>query len=103
MFDIALSSAVVSAPVTFETPGVVVLGCSIHDFMVGYVLVVPTPFFAVTSASGTAILRNLPLDTHDVYAWHAGAAAPTQALEVAIVESALANAEFRIALKPDGL
>lgn len=103
VFDIPLSRDVVSAPVVFDKAGVVVIGCNIHDFMVGYILVVDTPFFAVTNASGTAILRGLPTDTHDVYVWHPGMPGPSAAQEFAVTGSAIVNAEFRVGLRPDGL
>lgn len=103
VFDIPLSRDVVSAPVVFDKSGVVVIGCNIHDFMVGYLMVVDTPYFAVTNASGTAILRGLPTDTHDVYVWHPGMAAPSTAREIAVAGVEIVNAEFAVALRPDGL
>ena len=36
----------------FDHPGVVTLGCNIHDHMVGYVVVVDSPHYAVTDADG---------------------------------------------------
>ena len=41
-----------SAAVVFDKPGVVVLGCNIHDWMVGYVYVSESPYFAKTNAEG---------------------------------------------------
>ncbi len=42
--------------VVFDVSGMVTLGCNIHDWMVAYVIVVPTPFFGKTDPSGrTAI------------------------------------------------
>jgi len=38
----------------------VVLGCNIHDWMVGYIYVSETPFFAKTEASGKATVDDLP-------------------------------------------
>ena len=84
VFNVPLSRDVVSAPVLFDKAGVVVIGCNIHDFMVGYLLVVDTPYFAVTNASGTAILRNLPADTHDVYVWHPGIPGSPPSQQIAV-------------------
>ena len=103
VFDSPLSRDVVSAPVSFDKPNVVVIGCSIHDFMVGYLLIVDTPYFAVTNGSGTAVLRGLAQDTHDVYVWHPGMPAPTAAQEVVVTNAAIVNVEFRVGLRPDGL
>ncbi len=102
-FTIPLSRDVVSAPVVFDTAGVVVVGCSIHDWMIAYVLVLDTPYYAVTNATGTAVLQNLPADTHDVYVWHPGMTTPPQPLPITVAAGAIGNAEFRIDLKLDGL
>lgn len=56
-------------PLTFETPGVVTLGCNIHDDMVGYILVVDTSFFALTDEAGRATLEALPIGRYAVHAW----------------------------------
>ena len=45
---------------TFDKPGVVALGCNIHDDMIAFIRVVDTPFAAKTDASGAAVVRGLP-------------------------------------------
>jgi len=44
----------------FDAPGLVVLRCDIHEHMRGLILVLSTPFFAVTDADGRFRLRGLP-------------------------------------------
>lgn len=44
-------------PITFEYPGVVTLGCNIHDGMLGYVVVVDTAVFGLTDAAGRISLQ----------------------------------------------
>ena len=44
-------------PVTFNHDGVVMLGCNIHDHMLGYIVVVDTESFGLTDASGRVSLR----------------------------------------------
>ena len=39
-------------PVQFDQPGVVTLGCNIHDNMIAYMLVTDAPFFGRTDALG---------------------------------------------------
>ena len=56
--------------IVFDKAGVVTLGCNIHDWMIGYIAVVPTPFFAKTDANGVARLRDLPQGAYDLHAWH---------------------------------
>lgn len=38
--------------VNFESAGIVILGCNVHDYMLGYILVVDTPLFALTNGNG---------------------------------------------------
>ncbi len=69
-FELHLYHGMAASPVVFDKPGLVVLGCNIHDSMVAYVMVVDTPWFAKTDASGHATLDRLPPDGYTVTAWH---------------------------------
>ncbi len=44
-------------PVTFNHNGVVMLGCNIHDHMLGYIVVVDTDVFELTDESGSVLLN----------------------------------------------
>jgi plastocyanin len=68
-FTLKIYSGVPANPVMFDKPGIVVLGCNIHDSMVAWVLVIDTPFFARTDASGEAVLPNLPPGAYTLRAW----------------------------------
>jgi plastocyanin len=59
-FQLPLYKGQVHPPVTFDEPGLVVLGCNIHDSMVGYIYVTAAPIFGTTDARGTVVLRNIP-------------------------------------------
>jgi plastocyanin len=69
-FEIKLYSGVPSEPIVFDKPGLVVLGCNIHDQMVGHLMVVDTPHFALSGADGTARLASLPPGAYQVHVWH---------------------------------
>jgi plastocyanin len=69
-FELMLYKGTPPAPVLFDKPGVVVLGCNIHDWMIAYIFVLETPWFAKTGEDGKAELRNLPQGTYEVRAWH---------------------------------
>ncbi len=56
----------------FDTPGIVPLLCNVHPEMSAYVVVTPTPYFAVTEADGTYKIANLPDGQYTVSAWHEG-------------------------------
>lgn len=70
-FSLKLRRNADDAPaVRFERPGVVVLGCNIHDWMLGYLVVLDTPVFGVTDASGSAVLA-LPAEAPQaLQVWH---------------------------------
>jgi plastocyanin len=69
-FELPLYGGTDAPPVVFDKPGVVVLGCNIHDWMVGYIYVADTPFFAKTEVAGTASIDNLPPGDYTVRVWH---------------------------------
>ena len=72
-FELKLYAATPVAPVVFDKPGVALLGCNIHDRMQAAIVVVDTPHFSVTDASGTATLE-LPAGEHRLAVWHAAMA-----------------------------
>jgi hypothetical protein len=89
--------------VRFDKPGVVVLGCNIHDWMLAYVYVSESPFFAVTGKDGVATLRNLPPGSYQVRVWHPRQKEPEQgtAQVLTIPETGGAAAQWQVTLNPD--
>jgi plastocyanin len=69
-FELRLYQGTPSEPVLFDKPGAVVLGCNIHDWMVGYVYVTDDPWFAVSDAQGRVQLDSLPVGSYAVSLWH---------------------------------
>jgi plastocyanin len=74
-------------PVVFDQPGVVVLGCNIHDQMVGYILVTDTPWFGTTDARGRLSLRGIPSGEVRVRVWHPRFASEESGLEQSLTMS----------------
>jgi len=101
-FELPLYAGTPAKPVVFDKPGVVVLGCNIHDWMIGYVYVSESPWFAKTGKDGTALLQGLPAGRYLVRAWHprleGDGKATAQDLEL---RSALTDAAWRLKLKPE--
>ncbi|WP_321797356.1 methylamine utilization protein [Caballeronia sp. J97] len=97
-FELNLYHGIPANPVVFDKPGLVVMGCNIHDAMVAYLLIVDTPWFAKTDASGVATIENLPAESYKVVAWHFRQsdpnAQPTQKV------GADGAAKFALQLKP---
>ena len=56
----------------FDAPGVVPLLCNVHPEMSGFVVVAPTPYFAVTDADGNYKIADVPNGSYTVTAWHEG-------------------------------
>ena len=71
-FEIPLYKGEMTSPIQFDRVGAVKLGCNIHDWMAGVILVVPTPYFATTDDQGAFTLRDVPPGRHGVVAWHEG-------------------------------
>ena len=69
-FELPLYTGTPSAPVVFDKPGVVTLGCNIHDWMIGYVYVADTPFFDKTGTDGTVTISELPPGEYQARVWH---------------------------------
>lgn len=96
-FELPLYKGDQYPPVVFPTPGVVVLGCNIHDGMLGYIVVVDTPHFAKTDEHGVARIDGVPNGDYVLAAWspraRPAALPPTQQLTVA---DGTVSAEIRI-------
>lgn len=75
-FELKLYAGTPEAPIVFDKPGEVVLGCNIHDQMIAYILVVDTPHFAKTGKDGRARIENLPAGDYELRLWHFAQAAP---------------------------
>ena len=55
---------------TFKVPCVATLLCNVHPEMEGFVLAVPTPYFAVTDKTGAYEIKNVPDGAYTVKVWH---------------------------------
>lgn len=69
VFELKLYIGLPAAPVVFDKPGLVVLGCNIHDAMLAYVLVVDTPYFGKSTGGGYAQIE-LPPGDYALSIWH---------------------------------
>ena len=97
-FEIKLYSGKTPPPIVFDKPGVVALGCNIHDWMEAYVLVVETPHFAKTDKKGAARINDLPAGRYRVQVWHPDQRADAAAQEISVSPKATAQAEFAVDL-----
>lgn len=68
-FQLPLYKGQFHPPVVFDRPGLVVLGCNIHDSMVGYIYVTQAPYFGTTDATGALLLKGLPKGDYQIVIW----------------------------------
>ncbi len=68
-FELPLYKGELPDPITFTDPGVVPLGCNIHDWMIGYIVVVDSPYFTQLDG-GTGVVEAIPPGRYEVSVWH---------------------------------
>lgn len=66
----------------FNDVGVASLLCNVHPEMNGYVVVAPTPYFAVTDKNGNYEIKNVPAGKYTLKTWSEDGKVTTQAVEV---------------------
>lgn len=100
-FEIKLYAGTPAAPVLFDKPGEVVLGCNIHDDMIAWIYVVDSPWFAKTGKDGRAKLEDVPAGEYEARAWHpSGAKVDTRALRVRADEAVATGFALPLKVQP---
>jgi plastocyanin len=98
-FELPLYSGEEKGGILFDQPGVVTIGCNIHDWMIAYIVVLPTPHFAKTGDTGAATLP-VPAGRYHLEIWQPRLAQPlTQ--EITVADTAPTALAFSLVLKPD--
>jgi len=69
-------------PFQFNDLGVASLLCNVHPEMSGYVVIVPTPYFAVTDKDGNFEIKDIPAGKYTLKTWSEDGKPTTQAVEV---------------------
>jgi hypothetical protein len=102
-FELRLYAGTPAKPIVFDKPGVVVLGCNIHDWMIAYIYVSESPYFAKTGPDGSAQLKDLPPRQYTVRVWHPRLQGPEDATRqpANLNGSPRAELTWDLALKPD--
>jgi len=67
-FELPLYRGQPHAPIVFDRPGIVVLGCNIHDSMTGYIYVTDSPWFGKSDGEGRW-QADVPAGDYRVIAW----------------------------------
>jgi plastocyanin len=66
----------------FTDLGAAALLCNVHPEMSGYVVVVPTPYFAVTDKDGNYTIKNVPPGHYTILTWSEEGKPTTQSVDV---------------------
>ncbi len=98
-FELPLYNPGQKESLVFERAGLVTLGCNIHDWMIAYLVVVPTPWFAKTDQTGKASVAAPP-GRYRLEIWHPRLAKPVLE-EIVLTDGAPATRDFPLPLKPD--
>ena len=69
-FEIKLYAGDAPDPVIFDQPGVVTMGCNVHDWMLGFVFVVDTHWFGKTGADGLVRIDAVADGEYEAHVWH---------------------------------
>jgi plastocyanin len=68
-FQLPLYKGRLHPPITFDKPGLVVLGCNIHDEMIGYIYVTAARWFGRTGDQGVFTVTDANSDRVTVTIW----------------------------------
>jgi plastocyanin len=100
-FELPLYKGEDAAPVRFDKVGVVRIGCNIHDWMSGIIVVLPSSHFAVTDAAGHFVLEDMPGGRYTLLAWHAlSKVKPEDTAQSVQVGGEIADVSFKLPLAP---
>ena len=83
-FELKLFARDQSRSVRFDKPGVVALGCNIHDAMHAFVVVTDSPWTARTDAQGLVKFASTPNAPAKVTVWHPYLRAPANQVAKAV-------------------
>jgi plastocyanin len=98
-FELKLFAKDQSRTVHFDKPGVVALGCNIHDQMSAFIVVTDSAWTARTNAQGMATFADAPNAPARLTAWHPYLRVPGGVVQQS-VGSGQRSASFSIWLRP---
>jgi len=102
-FELPLYMGDEAEPVRFDHPGVAVLGCNIHDWMIGYIYVGESHLAALSDENGVATLANLPPGDYEFRIWHPRASDTAMAARhnVSVQAQGVTSIDLSTELAPD--
>ncbi len=103
-FDSGLFSGGNSYEKVFHAPGAAQILCNIHASMLGYIVVVDTPWYAQAGRDGRFRIREVPPGKYRMFAWHE-ASSSIATSDIVVGEGGASDLVVRVAgdVKPDNL
>ncbi|HEY7006468.1 MAG TPA: methylamine utilization protein [Sphingomicrobium sp.] len=98
-FELKLFAKDQSRTVHFDKPGVVALGCNIHDQMSAFIVVTDSAWTARTNGQGLATFGDAPNARGRVVVWHPYLRAPGGTMQQAVAPGQR-SASFSVRLRP---
>ena len=98
-FELKLFAKDQSRTVRFDKPGVIALGCNIHDQMSAFIIATDSVWTARTNAQGMAVFADAPGGSGRVTVWHPYLRAPGGAVQQAL-GPAQRSLAFAVRLRP---
>lgn len=83
----------------FDKPGAAVLLCNVHPEMEAWVVVLPTPYFAMTDETGSYSLEGVPPGEHTLNVWHPALKEPQSRPVVVDASGGLVEADFEVSTR----
>jgi plastocyanin len=98
-FELKLFAKDQSRRVTFDKPGIVPLGCNIHDAMTAFIVVSDSAWSAKTGPNGTVQFASAPGGPARVQVWHPYLRARSNIVEQ-LLPAPQRNLSMSVALRP---
>ena len=83
----------------FDVPGVVEIGCNIHDWMLAYIYVGESELMEISNDEGLVSLSDIPPGDYRLRVWHSRLAAPQNKMEQDVTIEADGVKELELSLK----
>jgi plastocyanin len=101
VFELRLIARNQSRSVRLDKPGLVAVGCNIHDSMAAYIYVTDTAWTVRTDAAGRAVFRDVPPGAVTATVWHPYLRAPGSTASRRVALAGVAQTEsFSVRLRP---
>jgi hypothetical protein len=97
-FDLGMYDQGETRSVVFDRAGVVLVRCSVHPRMSGYIVVHSNPYVAVTDTHGSYTISGVPPGTYKARIWHEVLSGRT--VPVVVYEGRVTPLDFALAPTP---